>query len=136
MEQGWLLSNVIQQSGKPEAPVMVLQLAPFSSLITPFSIFKIINLVMETAAQIIVGASFLTLLQSNSAVRALFLISVRVLDFIQYCQQTRLRFSAFLYLRFVSHHREVMKNARDIVLLQKVEMLLAIKEPVCSVEIS
>ncbi|CAI3804415.1 hypothetical protein [Rheinheimera sp. MM224] len=132
MEQGWLLSNAIQQSGKPEAPVMVLQLAPVSSLITPFSIFKIINLVMETAAQIIVGASFLTLLQSNSAFRA----SVRVLDFIQYCQQTRLRFSAFLYRRFVSHHRDVVKNARDIVLLQKVEMLLAIKEPVCSVEIS
>lgn len=81
MEQGWLLSNAIQHSGKPEAPVMVLQLASVSSLITPFGIFKIINLVMETAAQIIVGASFLTLLQLNSAFRALFLISVRVLDF-------------------------------------------------------
>lgn len=136
MEQGWLLSDAVQQSGKLEAPVMVLQLASVSSLITTFGIFKIINLVMETAAQIIVGESFLRLLQSNFAFRALFLISVRVLDFIQYCQQTRLRFSAFLYLRFVSLHGEVVKNARDIVLLQKVEMLLAIKEPVCSVEIS
>lgn len=108
MEQGWLLSNAVQQSGKSEAPMMVLQLALVSQIITTPTIFKIISLVVESASQIIVGVFFQTLLQSNFAFRTLLLIFIQAHDFIQYCQQERLRFSAFLYLRF-SHHGDVVK---------------------------
>jgi hypothetical protein len=101
MELGWLLSNAVQQSGKPEAPGMVSQFASVSSLITTLGLFKIINLVMETATQIIVGESFLRLLQSYSVFRALSLISARLCHFILHYKRVMLS----LLLRFCFRKR-------------------------------
>lgn len=113
MEQGPLLSNAMQQqSRKLAASLIAVNIASSFLLIIYLLSFEIINLVVETAVQIIAGAILLALLlELNSALRALFLISARLCRFILHCKQMMLS----LLLRFGYPPRIMIKQAQNLV---------------------
>lgn len=104
----------------------VLVTAPVAGVVT--------NLIAEIGHHVQPANSLVTIVPSDSELKAVLLIPTRAYGFVQSGQTTRIRFDAFPYQRFGLFEGEVSTTSKSIVLPNEMDMPVAIQEPVYRVE--